>query len=75
MPYTIITNTYESIADCVDACPVACIHPDKGKNAKSTNWNWIGFDTCIDCDICLQVCPVEGAIVPEKRPDLQRIPK
>lgn len=74
LPHTIVTETCEGIADCVDACPVACIHPGPGKNAKGTDWFWIDFDTCIDCGICLQVCPVEGAIVPEERPDLQKTP-
>lgn len=27
---------------------------------------------CIDCGICIQVCPVEEAIIPEARPDLQK---
>ncbi|MFM7579286.1 MAG: ferredoxin, partial [Microcystaceae cyanobacterium] len=27
MPHTIVTETCEGVADCVDACPVACIHP------------------------------------------------
>lgn len=74
MPYTIITDTCEGIADCVVACPVACIFPGSGKNAKDTGWNWIEFSGCIDCGICLKVCPVEGAIIPEKRPDLQKMP-
>ena len=73
--HTIVTETCEGVADCVDACPVACIHPGPGKNVKGTEWYWIDFSTCIDCGICLQVCPVEGAIVPEERPDLQKTPQ
>lgn len=72
MPYTIITDTCEGVADCIDACPVACIFPGSGKNAKGTEWNWIDFTDCIDCGICIQVCPVEKAIIPEQRPDLQK---
>jgi NAD-dependent dihydropyrimidine dehydrogenase PreA subunit len=75
VPHTIVTKTCEGVADCVDACPVACIHPGPGKNEKGTDWYWIDFATCIDCGICLQVCPVEGAIVPEERPDLQSTPQ
>lgn len=71
MPYTIITDECEGFADCVDVCPIACIYPGSGKNAKGIDdWNWIDFSNCIDCGICLQVCPV-GAILPEERPDLQ----
>ncbi|MFM7575330.1 MAG: ferredoxin, partial [Microcystaceae cyanobacterium] len=32
MPHTIVTETCEGVADCVDACPVACIHPGPGFN-------------------------------------------
>jgi len=59
MAYTIITDTCEGFGDCVDACPVACIHLGQGKNAKGIqDWNWIDFAACIDCGICLQVCPI-----------------
>ena len=71
MGYTIMTDTCEGVADCVDACPVACINLGTGKNAKGTDWYWIDFTNCIDCDICLKVCPT-GAIIPEERPDLER---
>jgi NAD-dependent dihydropyrimidine dehydrogenase PreA subunit len=71
MAHSIVTNTCEGVADCVSACPVACIHEGAGKNSIGTDWYWIDFNTCIDCGICLQVCPVEGAILPEERPDLQ----
>jgi len=72
--HTIVTNVCEGVADCVDACPVACIDEGPGKNKKGTSWYWINFDTCIDCGICLQVCPIEGAILPEEKPELQETP-
>ena len=71
MAHTIVTDICEGVADCVDACPVACINPAIGKNNKGTDFYWIDFDTCIDCGICLQVCPVANAILPEERADLQ----
>ena len=73
MPHTIVTDVCEGVADCVSACPVACIHEGPGKNVKGTDWYWIDFATCIDCGICIQVCPVSNAIVAEERPDLQKI--
>ena len=75
MAHTIVTDVCEGVADCVEACPVACIHEGPGKNVKGTDWYWIDFATCIDCGICFQVCPVEGAIVQEERPDLQKTPQ
>ena len=36
MAHTIVTDVCEGIADCVDACPVACIDQGKGKNKTFT---------------------------------------
>jgi NAD-dependent dihydropyrimidine dehydrogenase PreA subunit len=72
MPHSIVTEICTGVADCVEACPVACIHPGASRNQKGLPYYRIDFNTCIDCGICLQVCPVEGAILPEERPDLQR---
>jgi NAD-dependent dihydropyrimidine dehydrogenase PreA subunit len=72
MPHTIVSKVCEGVADCVDACPVACIHPGQDTNPRGMSFFWIDFETCIDCGICLQVCPVEGAILPEERPELQQ---
>eukprot|EP00274_Cyanoptyche_gloeocystis_P004312 CAMPEP_0196658784 /NCGR_PEP_ID=MMETSP1086-20130531/31533_1 /TAXON_ID=77921 /ORGANISM="Cyanoptyche gloeocystis , Strain SAG4.97" /LENGTH=75 /DNA_ID=CAMNT_0041992517 /DNA_START=274 /DNA_END=501 /DNA_ORIENTATION=+ len=75
MAYTIVTDVCEGIADCVEACPVDCIHEGPGTNSIGTEWYWIDFDTCIDCGICLAVCPVSGAILPEQKPELQKTPE
>ncbi len=72
MPHTIATDTCQGVADCVDACPVACIKPGTIKNKKGTDYFWIDFSTCIDCGICYQVCPVEGAVIADEMPELQR---
>ena len=74
MAHSIVTDICEGVADCVAACPVACIDQGPGKNFKGTDWYWIDFSICIDCGICIQVCPVAGAIIPEERPSLQRTP-
>ena len=68
MAHTIVTDVCEGIADCVDACPVACIDQGKGKNKKGTDFYWINFDTCIDCGICLQVCPLKERSSPRNVP-------
>ena len=72
MPHSIITDQCEGVGSCIEACPVGCISPGVGKNKKGTDFYWINFTTCIDCGICLKVCPVEGAVVAEERSDLQR---
>ena len=73
MPHTIVSDICEGVADCVEACPVACIKPGNSKNKKGTDFYWIEFSTCIDCGICQQVCPVKGAVIAEERKDLQKI--
>lgn len=35
MAHTIVTNTCEGVADCVEACPVACIHAGPGKMPRA----------------------------------------
>ena len=74
MPHTIVTDICEGITDCLNACPVGCIKPISSFNKKGTNYCYIDFDTCIDCGVCMQVCPIEGAVIEEERPDLQIIP-
>lgn len=52
-------------ASCVAVCPVDCIHPrkDEGEFAASEQL-YIDPDTCIDCGLCVDECPVK-AIFPE----------
>ncbi len=73
MPHTIVSQKCEAVAICKDACPVDCIHFSNNRNKKGTNYYIIDFVKCIDCGVCLSVCPVEGAVIPEEREDLQMI--
>ena len=73
MPHTIVTDICEGVSSCINACPVACIKPSIAKNIKGTDYCWIDFSICIDCGICKQVCPVEGAVIDDERADLQQI--
>ena len=51
---------------CVDVCPVDCIHHAKGEGAfESATQLFIDPDTCIDCGLCVDECPVQ-AIFPEE---------
>lgn len=60
MPYVIIGKCLEEVyAQCVDACPVDCIHPGQHQGKA---FMVIDPNDCIECDACLPACPI-GAIV------------
>jgi NAD-dependent dihydropyrimidine dehydrogenase PreA subunit len=74
MAHTIVTDICEGAADCIPVCPVECIHWAEGKtNVKGTKYAYIDDSSCIDCGACLQACPIEGAVIEEHRPELQKI--
>ena len=72
MPHSIVSDICEGVTSCVEACPVGCIKPSTVRNSKGNQFYYIDFLTCIDCGVCLQVCPVEGAVLSEERPDVQK---
>ena len=50
---------------CVVVCPVDCIHPTKDEpNFAAEEMLYIDPDTCIDCNLCVDECPVT-AIFPQ----------
>lgn len=74
MAYTIVSDICEGYGDCAHNCPVECIDWVAGKlNAKGTKYMSINDALCIDCNACLSVCPVEGAILDEWKPELQKV--
>jgi ferredoxin len=51
---------------CVAVCPVDCIHPTQDDDAHAdAKMLYIDPDTCIDCGLCVDECPVT-AIFPEE---------
>src|SRR5882672_3643611 len=57
--------------ECVDVCPVDCIHPTKNEAGfAAADMLHIDPEVCIDCGACAAVCPVEAIFpdndVPEK---------
>ncbi|HLE97233.1 MAG TPA: ferredoxin family protein [Candidatus Thermoplasmatota archaeon] len=51
--------------ECVDVCPVDCIHPTKDEpDFANVDMLFINPEECIDCGACEAVCPVE-AIFPD----------
>ena len=66
--YKIVTDNCQSLCNCcVDICPVACIKVDTEVNINGKNQYWIDSTDCIDCGICLKICPVVGAIIVEEK--------
>lgn len=54
---------------CVDVCPVECIHPTPDEpDFERVDQLYINPDDCIDCDACVEVCPVEAPIAEDKLP-------
>jgi NAD-dependent dihydropyrimidine dehydrogenase PreA subunit len=50
---------------CVVVCPVDCIHPKKDEpDFEKEEMLYIDPDTCIDCNMCVDECPVT-AIFPQ----------
>lgn len=55
---------------CVDVCPVDCIHPTKyEKDFDAATQLYIDPDTCIDCGLCIDECPVKAITTEEDIPD------
>ena len=54
---------------CVDACPVDCIHPHRDEAGFAAALQlYIHPVDCIDCGMCVPVCPVSAIYMAE---DLQ----
>lgn len=55
---------------CVEVCPVDCIHPGPGEGqAEESEQLFIDPDTCIDCGLCVDECPVQAIFSEEDLPD------
>lgn len=68
MAYKIVTENCQSLCNsCIDICPVACIKVDTKLDTDDRNRYWIDPVDCIDCGICLKICPVVGAVVAENK--------
>ena len=52
-------------SSCIEVCPVDCIHPTKkGEHHEKVDQLYIDPETCIDCGLCVDECPVQ-AIFPK----------
>lgn len=48
-------------AACAVVCPADCIHPRPAAVSAHSGRFWIDPEICIDCGLCVDVCPV-GAV-------------
>ncbi len=56
-------------ASCTDVCPVDCIHPTQDE----VDWDehqqlYIDPEECIDCDACVEACPVDAIFAEDQLP-------
>jgi NAD-dependent dihydropyrimidine dehydrogenase PreA subunit len=50
-------------ASCTDVCPVDCIHPTPDEPEFETAPQlYIDPGECIDCDACVDACPVDAPL-------------
>jgi ferredoxin len=56
-------------AACVAVCPVDCIHPRKDEaEFEKEKMLFIDPDTCIDCGLCVDECPVKAIFTEDDTP-------
>lgn len=54
---------------CVTVCPVDCIHPGKTEaDFETVDQLYIDPDVCIDCNLCVDECPVKAIFRDEEVP-------
>jgi NAD-dependent dihydropyrimidine dehydrogenase PreA subunit len=54
---------------CIEVCPVDCIHPTPDDpDHGSTEQLYIDPTECIDCDACVDACPVDACFAEEQLP-------
>lgn len=76
MAFTIVSDVCEACLECLSICPVECIHFRGGPgqvNVHGAPYSVIDGPACIDCGSCQHVCPIEGAILDEWKPELQKV--
>ena len=55
---------------CAEVCPVDCIHPTPGEPGyEEAQQLYINADDCIDCDACVEACPVDACFSADQVPD------
>jgi ferredoxin len=54
---------------CIEVCPVDCIHPTPDdREHGTTDQLYIDPSECIDCDACVDACPVDACFAEDQLP-------
>lgn len=57
-------------ATCTEVCPVDCIHPTPGEpDFAVAEQLYIDPEECIDCDACVETCPVNAISAEDQVPE------
>lgn len=68
MAHKILADKCQSLCTCcVYICPTACIKIESTLSLDNKEQYCIDSVDCIDCGICLKICPIFGAIVTENK--------
>lgn len=63
MAYIVTQNCYKcKYTDCAESCPVEAFH-------EGPEMLYINPDTCIDCDACRELCPVQAIFAGDDAPE------
>ncbi len=56
--------------ECIEACPVDCIHPTEEEDGYAeAEQLYVHPEECIDCGACVPVCPTESIFEVDETPD------
>ena len=55
---------------CVEVCTVDCIHPTPDEaEYDAVEQLYIDPEECIDCDACVEACPVDACFAEDQLPE------
>jgi ferredoxin len=58
---------------CIEVCPVDCIHPTREEaDYHTVDMLYIDPSECIDCDACVDACPVSAPLPLDAVPEDMR---
>jgi NAD-dependent dihydropyrimidine dehydrogenase PreA subunit len=74
MTYVITSNCIGTKdASCTEVCPVDCIHPTPDEPGFDTEeMLYIDPEECIDCDACVEACPVDAIFSEDLVPEAEQ---